>query len=99
MQYALIRIVWVAPGTTRNESVAGLYRNDTPSPMCKGADRPRRVCTTNAFGGTMTVFHRHSPLIRTSTGPGGKRAPPPGPGGPPERGGGKEGGFPPPTPR
>ncbi|MCP9970801.1 hypothetical protein LUX57_41270 [Actinomadura madurae] len=76
MQYALIRIVCVAPGTTRNESVDGLNRNDTPSPMCSGSVRPRRVCTTNAFGGTSTFFHRQNPLIRTSTGPGPDRSAP-----------------------
>lgn len=67
MQYALIRIVCIVPGTTRNESVSGLNRNDTPSPRCSGLSWPRRVCTTCAFGGTITVFHRHQPVIRTST--------------------------------
>ena len=67
MQYALIRMVCIAPGTTRNESVAGLKRNDVPSPMCSGSPWPRRVCTTNAFGGTSTVFQRQNPVTRTST--------------------------------
>src|SRR5256885_13770778 len=67
MQKALMRIVCIAPGTTRNESVAGLYRNDTPSPTCSGSGRPRRVCTTNALGGTTTVFHRPNPVTRTCT--------------------------------
>ena len=66
MQKALIRTVCIAPGTTRNESVAGLNRNDTPSPTCSGSAWPRRVCTTNAFGGTSTVFQRQKPVIRTS---------------------------------
>src|SRR2546429_5098055 len=69
IQKALIRIVCMAPGTTRNESVAGWYRKDTPSPTCSGSARPRRVCTTNAFGGTTTVFQRPNPVIRTSTAP------------------------------
>src|SRR6266536_3583332 len=67
IQKALIRIVCMAPGTTRYESVLGLYRKDTPSPTCNGSCRPRRVCTTNAFGGTTTVFHRPNPVTRTST--------------------------------
>jgi len=69
MQNALMRIVCIAPGTTRYESVNGLYRNETPSPTCSGSARPRRVCTTNAFGGTTTVFQRPNPVIRTSTAP------------------------------
>ena len=57
----------MVPGTTRNESSIGLKRNDEPSPMCSGLSWPRRVCTTWALGGTTTVFHRHQPVIRTST--------------------------------
>ena len=62
-----MRIVCMAPGTTRKESVAGLYRNEMPSPTCSGSPRPRRVCTTNALGGTTTVFQRPNPVTRTST--------------------------------
>src|SRR5690606_39960674 len=69
MQYALISMVCIAPRTTRNESVAGRYRNEMPSPTCSGSRRPRRVWTTNAFGGTSTVFHRPNPVIRTCTAP------------------------------
>ena len=57
----------MAPGTTWYESVDGRNRNDVPSPTCSGSPCPRRVCTTNAFGGTSTVFQRQNPVTRTST--------------------------------
>jgi hypothetical protein len=36
MQWALMRIVCITPGTTRNVSVTGSKRNDTPRPMWSG---------------------------------------------------------------